>query len=131
MHLIINFGIGLVNFLNVLGFLLLVSEKRRRLYVFNLLIFMLFQFIYFSVIMTQGYCSWNIFYDSFKCLRFLKGCLNAIFAVPISFTRKFRKNTHTHTPDCFSLKNHGQSFFLNHLFLPFNSRLNCGFYFCE
>ena len=97
MHLIINFGIGLVNFLNVLGFLLLVSEKRRRLYVFNLLIFMLFQFIYFSVIMTQGYCSWNIFYDSFKCLRFLKGCLNAIFAVPISFTRKFRKNTHTHT----------------------------------
>ena len=96
MHLIINFGIGLVNFLNVLGFLLLVSEKRRRLYVFNLLIFMLFQFIYFSVIMTQGYCSWNIFYDSFKCLRFLKGCLNAILQFPSHLQENLEK-THTHT----------------------------------
>ena len=81
------------------------------------------------MIMMQGYCSWNIFYDLFKCLRFLKGCLNAILQVPISFIRKLRKKTHT--PDCFSLKNHGQSFFLNHWFLQFNSRINRGFYFCE
>ena len=29
------------------------------------------------------------------------------FAVPISLKRKFRKIKHAHTPDCFSLKNHG------------------------
>ena len=48
-------------------------------------------------------------------------------------TRKFRDktHTHTHTPHCFSLKNHGQNFFLNHLFLQFNSKINHGFYFCE
>ena len=40
-------------------------------------------------------------------------------------------HTHTHTPDCFSLKNHGKSFFLNHWFLKFNSGINRGFYFCE
>ena len=39
--------------------------------------------------------------------------------------------THIQTPDCFSLKNHGQSFFLNHWFLQSNSTINRGFYFCE
>ena len=47
--------------------------------------------------------------------------------------RKFQKKKQTHTlaPHYFPLKNHGKSFFLNHLFLQFNSRLNGGFYFCE
>ena len=40
--------------------------------------------------------------------------LKCYSVVPISLTKKFWKHTHTHThtPDCFSLKNHGQSFFL-------------------
>ena len=54
---------------------------------------------------------------------------SCFIVVPISRTRKFRKNTHT--LPCFSLKNHGQSFFLNHLFLQFNSRINRGFCFCK
>ena len=62
------------------------------------------------MIMMQGYWSWDIFYDLFKSLRFLKGYLNAILQALISLTRKLRKKTHTHTPDCFSLKNHGQIF---------------------
>ena len=90
------------------------------------------------MIMIQGYCSWN-FYELLKCLRFLKVCLKAILQVPISLTRTFRKTTHTqthtdttykHTSDCFSLKNHGQSFFLNHWFLQFNCGINREFYFC-
>ena len=133
MHFIINFEITLVNFLNVLGFLLLTSKK-RRLYVFNLSsssnqCLLLCQFIAFSMIMVHGYCSWNIFNDLFKCLRFLKGSFHAFFVVSVSHTRKFSK--HTHTIPCFSLKNHGRSFFFNHLFLQFNSKINRGFYFCK
>ena len=60
-------------------------------------------FIAFSVIMVHGYCSCNIFDNLLKC----------------------------HTLPCFSLKNRGQSFFLNHLFLPFNFRINRRFYLCK
>ena len=82
------------------------------------------------MIVIHGYCSLNIFYDLFKCLQFLKGCLNAISQFPSHLQENLeKKHTHTHTPDCFSLKNHGQSFFLNHLFLPFNYRINRGFIF--
>ena len=83
------------------------------------------------MIMIHGYCSWNIFDDLFKCLRFLKGCLNAILQFPSHLQENLEIKKHTHTPDCFSLKNHGQSFFLNHWFLQFNSRIIRGFYFCE
>ena len=131
-HFIINFEISLVNFLNVLGFLLLTSEKDGGdtfliCYFFSDYCFLLFRWSWCRV------TALGIFYDLFKCLRFLKGCLKAILRVPISLTRKLRKttHTHTHTPDCFSLKNHGKSFFLNHWFLKFNSGINCGFYFCE
>ena len=78
----------------------------------------------------HGYCSWNIFYDLFKCLRFWKGCLNAILQFPSHLQENLEKK-HTHTPDCFSLKNHGQSFFLNYLFLQFNCSISPRFYFCE
>ena len=81
--------------------------------------------------MVHGYCSWDIFYDLFLCLPFLKGCLNDILQFPSHLQENLDKKSHTHTPDCFSLKNRGQSFFLNHLFLSLNSRINRGFYFCK
>ena len=93
-------------------------------------------FIAFSMFMIHGYCSWNIFDHLFKCLQFLKGCLNAILQFP-SHSQENLENTHTHThththtPDCYSLKNHGQRFFLNHLFLQFNSRINVDFSFAN
>ena len=82
------------------------------------------------MIMIYGYCSWNIFYDLLKCLQILKACLNA----PLQFLSYLQENLgkkHRDTPDCFPLRNHGQRFFLNHLFLQFNSRINRGLYFCE
>ena len=91
--------------------------KKRRWYVCNISFFYWLIFIAFSMIMIHGYCSWNIFDDLFKCLRFLKGCLNAILQFPSHLQENLEIKKHTHTPDCFSLKNHGQSFFLNHLFL--------------
>ena len=80
--------------------------------------------------MVHGLCSLNIFYDLFKCLRFLKGCLMLFCSSHLTY-KKIKEKTHAHTSDCFYLKNHRQSFFLNHLFLQFNSRINRGFYFCE
>ena len=80
--------------------------------------------------MIHGYCSWNTFYYLFKGLRFLKVCLNAILQFPSHFEENFQKKN-THARHCFSLKNHRQSFSLNHLFLQFNSRINSGSYFCE
>ena len=121
LHFIINFEISLVNLLNVLVFFCFWHLKKRRLYIFNLLFF---RFIAFSMIMVHGYCSWNIFNDLFKFLRFLKSYFQAILQFPSQ-----KKNTHT-PPPCFSLKNHGQKFFLNHLFLQFNSKINRGF-FCK
>ena len=38
----------------------------------------------------------DIFYDLFKRLRFLKGCLNAILQFPFHYQKKLEK-THTHT----------------------------------
>ena len=81
------------------------------------------------MIMIHGYCSWNTFYYLFKGLRFLKVCLNVILQFPSHFEENFQKKN-THARHCFSLKNHRQSFSLNHLFLQFNPRRNSGFYFC-
>ena len=92
--------------------------KKRWRYVFSLLFFLVITIYCFfddhdTWLLLLEYFWWFIqvsavFERLFKCY----------FTVPISLTRKFRdKKTHTHTPDCFSLKNHGQSFFLNHLFL--------------
>ena len=90
--------------------------------------FSFFRFIHFSMIMGHGYCSWIIFEICSSVWDFEK-LFSCYFVVHISLTRKFRINTHT--PHCFSLKNHGQSFFLNHLSLQINYRINRGFYFCE
>ena len=118
MHFITNFEISLVNYLNVFGFLLLVSEKNEG-YTFLICYFLqLFEYFWWFVQVSA------IFERLFSCY----------FVVPISLTGRFRKintHTHTHTPHCFSLKNNGQSFFLNHLFLQFSFRINYGFYFCE
>ena len=76
------------------------------------------------MIMIHGYCSWNIFYDWRKCLRFLKGCLNAILQF-LSHLQENLDKKRKKRPVCFSLKSHGQGFFLN----QFNSRINRGFYF--
>ena len=126
---IISFEISLVNFLNVLGFSLLASEKNGG---DTLLICYFFGdkyllFFDWSWYMVTGL---GIFLLFVQVSGIFERLLKCYFAVSISFTRKFRK-THTHTPDSFSLKNHRQSFFLNHLFLQFNSRINRGFYFCE
>ena len=112
--------------------------KKRRLYVFNLLSFsdqclLLFRFITFPMIMVHVYCSWNIWWFV-QVSAIFQRLFSCFFVVPTSHTRKVRNthtHTHTHTLSCFSLKNHGQTFFLNHLFLQFNSRINCGFYFCK
>ena len=48
------------------------------------------------MIMIHGYCSLNIFYDLFKCLRFLKGCLNAILQFPSQLQENLEKK-HTRT----------------------------------
>ena len=50
------------------------------------------------MIMIHGFCSWNIFYDLFKCLQFLRGCLNAILQFPSHLEENLeKKHTHTHT----------------------------------
>ena len=87
----------IINFLNILGFLLLTSEKKKNnngddtflnSYIFSDL------FIDFWMITIHGYSSLNIFYDLFKCLRFLKGCLNAILQFPSHLQENLEKNTH-------------------------------------
>ena len=60
----------------------------------------MFRFIAFSIIMVHGYCSWNIFDDLFKCLRFLKGCFHVILQFPSQIQENLEKNTLT--PPCFS-----------------------------
>ena len=55
----------------------------------------MFRFIAFSIIMVHGYCSWNIFDDLFKCLRFLKGCFHVILQFPSQIQENLEKNTHT------------------------------------
>ena len=78
--------------------------------------------------MIHGCCSWNIFYDLFKCSRLFK----SYFAVP-SHMQENLENTHTHT----HTHTHKTIFLwkiliiLNYLFLQFNSRINRGFNFCE
>ena len=133
MHFIINFEISFVNFLKVFGFMVLTSEKNGD-DTFLICYFLVINiYCFFDDHDTWLRWSWymDIFYDLFKCLRFLKGCLNAILQFPSHLQENLEIKKHTHTPDCFSLKNHGQSFFWNHLFLPFSSRINRGCYFRE
>ena len=128
-HFIINFEIILVNFINVLGFLLLASKKNEG-----------FTFLICYLLVINIYCFFNdhgtwllllqYFWWFVQVSAIFERLFSCFFVVPISHTRKFRKK-YTHTLSCSSLKNHGQSFFLNHLFLPFNSRINRGFYFCK
>ena len=102
MPFIINFEISLVNFLNVLGFLLLASEKKRRLYVFNLLGFFIINiYSFFDLLFFRR--SWYMVTDlgifliicSNVC-GFFKVVFVLIFS-PISLTRKFRrKKTRKH-----------------------------------
>ena len=80
------------------------------------------------MIKVHGYCSCNIFDDLFKCLRFLKVSRHAIFKFPSHLQEILEKKYKVH---CFSLKDHGQSFFLNHLFLLFNSRIIVDFIFAN
>ena len=71
----------LVTLLNVLGFLLLASEKKW--YKFLICYFLVINIYYFFDLLlfnVHDYCSWYIF-DLLKCLRFLKGCFPA-FVVP-------------------------------------------------
>ena len=82
------------------------------------------------MIMIHGYCSGNIFYDLFKCVQFLKGCLNAILQFPSNLQENLERKKHTHTRLFFFEKSWAK-FFLNHLFLQFSSRINRGFYFYE
>ena len=108
--------------------------KKRRLYDFNSLsssdqCLLLCRFIAFSIIMVHGYCSRNVFNYLFKCLRFLKGSLHVFFYFPSHIQENLEKNTGT--LPCFSLKNHRQSFFWNHLFFQFTSKINRGLYFCK
>ena len=50
------------------------------------------------MIMVHDYCSWNLFDDLLKCLRFLQGFCHAIFfLVPITLIGNFRKKIDTHT----------------------------------
>ena len=62
------------------------------------------------MIMIHGYCSWNAFYDLFKCLRFWKGCLNAILQFPSHLQENLEKK-HTHTR-LFFLEKSWAEFFL-------------------
>ena len=48
------------------------------------------------MIMAHGDCSWNVFYDLFKCLGLLKGCLNATLQFPSHLPENI-ENTHIHT----------------------------------
>ena len=58
--------------------------------------FVAFSIFASSMIMIHGYCSWNVFYDSFKCLRFLKGCFNAILQFPSHLQGNLEKKTLAH-----------------------------------
>ena len=48
------------------------------------------------MIMVHGYCSWNIFVDLFKCLRFSKGCFHAFLQFPSHLQKTLEKNSHKH-----------------------------------
>ena len=45
----------------------------------------------YTTIMICGYYPWNIFYDLFKCLRFLNVCLNAILHFPSHLQKSLAK----------------------------------------
>ena len=91
-----QFEISLVvNVLNVLVFLLLTSEENGgdSFLICNFFsdLYLLFRWSWYMVT-PYGI----IFYDLFKCLRFLKGCLNAIFQFPSHLQENLEKK-HTHT----------------------------------
>ena len=131
---IINFEITSVNILNVLGFLLSASKKNEGfaflicyLLVINVHCFvdlLLFQWSWYMatapgilLMICSSACDfWKFFFMLFCSSR-------------LTYKKNWQK--HTHTIPCFSLKNHRQNFFLSHLFLQFNSKINRGFYFCK
>ena len=129
LHFIINFGISLVNFLNVHVFLLLTSEKNggESFLICHCLVINIYCFF-------DNHGTWLLLLEYF--LWFVQVCaiferlFSCFFAVPISLTRKFRKKTkYTHIR-LFFFEKSWESFFLNYLFLLFNSRINRGFYSC-
>ena len=130
MHFIIKFEISLVTVLNVLGFLLFTSEKKSGGYTFLICYFLVINIYCFFDYHGTWFLLLEYFWWFVQVSAIFERLFKCYFAVPTSFTRKFRK-THKHTPGCFSLEKHGQSFFLNDLFLRFNSRINRGFYFCK
>ena len=94
--------------------MLLASEKNEG-----------YTFLIGYLLVINIYCFFDLFNDHGKWLLFLEyfwwfvqvsaifeRLFSCFFVVPISHTRKFRKKN-THTPPWFSLKNQGQSFFLN------------------
>ena len=132
MHFIINFEIRLVNFLNVLGFLLLTSEKNGD-DTFSICYFLVINIYCFFDDHDAGLLLLEFFVVCLS-VRFLKGCLKAILQVPLSLTRKLRKTTHTHTRThtrLFFFEKTWAKFFLSHCFLQFNSGIKRGFYFCK
>ena len=111
MHFIINFEISLVNFLNVLGFLLLTSEKNGD-DTFSICYFLVINIYCFFDDHDAGLLLLEFFVVCLS-VRFLKGCLKAILQVPLSLTRKLRKTTHTHAhthQTVFLWKNMGKVF---------------------
>ena len=104
--------------------------KKRRRYVFNLLFFVVINFYYFfdyhdTWLLLLEYFLWFV-----QVSAVLERLFKCYFTVPLSLTRKFRKKTiHTYQT-VFPWKIMG-SFFLNYLFLQFNSRISPRFYFCE
>ena len=136
MHFTTNFEISLENFLNVLGFLLLTSEKNGGDTFLHRYFLVLFRWSWYMFLLLE-YFSWFV-----QVSAVFERLVKCYFAVPISLKNleKIKPHTHRHTPDCFIFyffllcfffENHGKSFFWNHLFLQFNSRINRGFYFCE
>ena len=127
-----NFWNYFGKFFNVLGFLLLASKKNGGFTFSICCLLMINIYWFFDLLLFQW--SWHIFTAPGIFLMICWSVCNFWKVVFMLFccshlTKKFRKKKHTLT--CFSLKNHGQSFFLNHLFLQFDSRTNRGFYFCK
>ena len=93
-HFIINFEIILVNFINVLGFLLLASKKNEG-----------FTFLICYLLVINIYCffnehgTWLLLLEYFwwfvQVSAIFERLFSCFFVVPIFHTRKFRKKTRT------------------------------------
>ena len=104
--------------------------KKRRRYVFNLLFFVVISFYYFF----DDHDTWLLLLECFlwfvQVSAIFERFFKCYFVVPISLTRKFRKNTHTRL--FFFEKWWAKFFFKLFVFaIQFYARINRGFYFCE